>query len=86
MTHPLGIYQIANTQEFVVAEERGGMFMTSETLDIDDISDLAMGQMESSDYELTPERSRPVHDFTEIPFEAWADIAGVELDTAKGQG
>lgn len=80
MTLPAGIYRINGVDEYVVAAESGGMFMTSEILDADDIEELIAGNMDLIDYELSSERSRDVTNFTLVPYEKWAEIAGEEID------
>lgn len=75
-----GIYKIDSTDDYVVGAELGGMFMTSEVLDADDIQELIAGDMELADYDLTDERGRGVAAFTLVPYEKWAEIAGTEVE------
>lgn len=85
MSIPPGIYRVDGTDEYVVAAEAGGMFMTSETLDSEDIEELISGQMDLTDYALSSERARPVSKFTLIPYEKWIEIPGVEIHPAIDQ-
>lgn len=81
-----GIYKINGTDDYVVGAELGGMFMTSETLDSDDIEELIAGNMELADYELSSERRRGISEFTFVPYEKWAEIAGVEVEAVNNEG
>ena len=86
MTVQPGIYRINGAEEYVVASEVGGMFLTSELLDSDDIEDLITGGMKLADYALSTERTKAISDFTFVPYEKWAEIAGVEIKEINNAG
>lgn len=81
MTLPPGIYRINGVDEYVVGAEAGGMFMTSEILDSDDIEDLITGEMDLVDYDLSTERAKTIAAVTLVPYEKWPEIAGTDVES-----
>lgn len=79
MAMPLGIYKVIGVDEYVVGAEQGGLFVTSEVLDAEDVEDLIMEEMLLEDYELDAERARPASDFEHIPHARWVEIAATEV-------
>lgn len=80
MPVPLGIYKVVDVDEYVIGCESEGMFLTSEILDADDIEDLITEYFSLYDYELTPERARPIEDFSYVQPEKWVEIARLTED------
>lgn len=84
MTLSPGICGIDGTDEYVVGAEVGGMFMTSEILDSDNIEDLITGEMDLVDYDLSTERAKTIAAVTFVPYEKWPEIAGTKIETPGG--
>lgn len=80
-----GIYRVSGTDDHVVGAELGGMFMTSELLNAEDVEDLITGAISLLDCVLTDERNRAVVEFELIPYEKWVEIEGSEIDSTKGR-